>query len=189
MLKAMSNMENDKVIFLREVNIDDANLIAQWYNNKENIKFMSTIIRCKNHSKKEIEKELRNLDPNYERLFMICLKGKEQPIGHAGIDDIDFEDLRGEIFFLIGNQEEQSKGYGFKVAMCLLDYAFNKLKLNSLFASASVENVSSQKVLLKSGFKVIGIRREYNNFKGKFSDEIFYDLTKSDYFKQKLILN
>ncbi len=179
--------------YLREVKFTDAELIANWCNDKENIKYMSTLVRCKVHSKENIEKEINNIDPNYERLFMICLKCKENekgkegeeskefPIGHAGIDDLDFDDLRGEIFLMIGEKGEHSKGYGLETVKLLLNYGFNKLGLNSIFATVAVENKPSLRLLEKAGFKQVGIRREYNKINGRFVDEVFFDIIKTDY--------
>jgi len=171
-------------ITLRKVQQKDAPLLVQWVNDRQNIQYMSTLIRCKKHTLQSIQQEIRQADPSYERLFMVLCKGKRQPIGHAGIDDIDTHDRRAEIFFLIGDKEEQGKGYSKDILMKLLDYAFTKMRLNSLFATATIRNIPSQKALERAGFKRIGIRREYNNIGGKFMDEILYDMTAKEYRKK-----
>lgn len=174
-----------KDIYLRTVELEDADILSKWFNNKENIKYMSTIIRCKPHSKESVKNEIENYDDNYEKLFMVYLKGFEKPIGHIGIDDIDFDDRRAEIFFLLGEKEDKGKGYGIAMARLLLDYAFNKLKLNSLFASSTVDNKPAISILENVGFKRIGIRRQYNYINKKFYDEIFFDITREDYDNSK----
>lgn len=170
-----------KDIYLRMVELEDADILSKWFNDKENVKYMSTIIRHKPNSKESVINEIENYDDNYERLFMVYLKGLEKPIGHAGIDDIDFNDKRAEIFFLIGEKEWKGKGYGKKIVRFLLDYSFNELFLNSLFASATVKNTPAVAILEKVGFKRIGIRRQYNYLNGKYYDEIFFDITREDY--------
>ena len=44
------------------------------------------------------------------------------------------------------------KGYASESVKGGLEYAFSRLKLSSLVAITQVENIASQKVLLKSGF-------------------------------------
>jgi RimJ/RimL family protein N-acetyltransferase len=172
-------------IFLRKVVIKDAPLLAKWFNDKKNVYYLNPIIRCRKHTTKSIADELKNSDFEYERLFMICLKSNRKPIGHAGIDDLDFYDKRGEIFFLIGEKEEQGKGYGLESLRLLLNYAFNKLKLHSLLATVTPNNKPSLKMLKKTGFKKVGIRREYNNYNDKYNDEILLDLLDREFFLRK----
>jgi len=172
-------MKNE--VYFRKVELKDTEILFKWFNDKENVKYMSTIMRCKPHSKESIENEINNFDDNYEHLFMVCANSDEKTIGYAGIDDIDFNDKRAEIFFLIGEIEEKRKGYGKKIVKLLLDYAFNELCLNSLFATATIENKPAISVLEKAGFSRIGIRRQYNYINRKYLDEIFFDITHEDY--------
>lgn len=171
-------------VFLRRVKVQDAPLLVRWLNDKRNTRYMSPIIRCHRHTLRSVRKEIKSLDPFYERLFMVYVRGQEKPIGHAGVDDIFFEDKRGEIFFLIGDRENWGKGYGKEIVDALLWYGFKRLHLNGLFATAAVDNIASIKILKKAGFKKIGIRREYNYINGRFVDEVLFDLTYRDYAKR-----
>ncbi|MFH1276546.1 MAG: GNAT family protein [Candidatus Woesearchaeota archaeon] len=170
-----------KQINLRDVELRDAEIIANWFNDQNNVQFMSTVVRCLHHTKESVENDIKNIDLNFERLFIVELENES--IGYAGIDDIDFDDKKGEVFVIIGDKDQQGKGYGQQVMKLLLKVAFDELKLNSLFATVTVENKASSIMLQKSGFKEIGIRREYNYINGKFVDEIFYDLIRRDYME------
>jgi len=135
------------LLSLRKVRVNDAPLIAKWYKDKNNVKYMSTVVRCMKNTPLSLRKEIKESDSNYERMFMVLKKGKKQPIGQAGIDELNLYDKRGEIFFLIGDKEEQGKGYGKEILKLLLKEAFEKLKLHSLFATATVNNLPSIKTL------------------------------------------
>ncbi len=172
-------------IIIKPLNLTHAPYLLKWFKDKENIKHMSPVIRSFNHTLKSIKQDIKTSDPFFERLFMVYLKGKKDPIGHAGIDDLDFDDKRGEIFFLIGDKTQHGKGYGTQIVNSLLDYGFNKLHFHSIFATAFITNIASQKILEKTGFKKIGVRRSYNHINGKFIDEVFYDITVDDYKKTK----
>ncbi len=175
--------KKESLLSLRKVRVDDAPLITKWYKDKDNVKYMSTVVRCMKNTSSSLRKEIKESDPKYERVFMVLKKSKKTPIGQAGIDELDLYDKRGEVFFLIGDQEEQGKGYGKEILKLLLKEAFEKLKLHSLFATATVNNIPSIKTLEKMGFKRIGIRRDFNLIDGKYLDEILFDLTLGDYKK------
>jgi len=166
-------------ITLRPTSIKDAPLLVQWYNDEDNVKFMSTIVRCYHHTLKSVTQELKASNPDYERTFIILKNGK--PIGEAGIDDLDLHDKRGEVYILIGDKSEQGKGYGLIAMKKLVAYAFKTLKLNSLFATATIKNLSSIKTLQKVGFRKVGIRKEYHHLNGKFYDEVLFELLKRDF--------
>lgn len=170
-------------VYLRPMRLEDAKLVSDWYNDPETRKYMSTVVRGYTYYPRDIKKEIKENDPRKERWLIICLKSNDKPIGQAGIDELDFLDKRGEIFFLIGDKVEKGKGYSHETIRLLIDFAFKRLKLNSLYATATVKNLPSIKVLERAGFRKIGVRREYNYIGGKFWDEILYDLTKKDYRK------
>ena len=168
-------------LFLRAVDIKDAPLITKWFNDTETVKFMSTVVRCQLHTHESIEEQVKMSDPDFERLFMVCLDDRPEPIGHAGLDELDFYDKRGELFLMIGEKSERGKGYGLQIVNLLLDFAFNELKLNSVFATVTCVNKPSMRALEKAGFAKIGIRRDFNLSDAKFWDEVFYDITLKDY--------
>lgn len=182
----------------RRAGPEDAGILARWFNDSENMKFMSTKIRGRVHSADSILQDMGRVTDGSEYLWMVYLDdpgsseaGPEEPhrgshpspepVGHAGIDDIDLHDKRGEIFFLIGDLGAQGIGLGREIARFLMDHAFNHLGLNSLFATTTVENVQSGRILEAVGFTRIGIRREFHYLNGCFHDEVLYDITRSDY--------
>src|SRR3989338_8098098 len=167
-------------ISLRKITARDAPLLARWFNDQSLVGQMSTVLRCNHHTVNSVKKDIQNVDSRSERWFMVHIPEKKQPIGHGGIDDIHRHDQRGEVFFLLGDKAEWGKGFGTEIVRALVQYGFEKLRLHSLFASATITNISSQKVLEKAGFHRIGLRRGYNYINGKFIDEVFYDLTKKD---------
>lgn len=173
-------------VVLRKVEPNDAALLLKWYTDFETTKFMSTSLRCQKYTLENIQKDILSNDPDLEHAFMICTGNKPQPIGLAGIDGIDIDDQRGEIYFLIGDKEERGKGLSKKIIRQILEYAFNELKLNSVLANATIENKPSVRALESSGFRKVGVMKEYNLIGGKFLDEAFFNMTYQDYQSLKL---
>ena len=175
----------ERRLLLRAVTGRDAPILAKWFNHQDNVRFMSPIIRGRKHTLRGIRKEIKSMDREYERSFMVVEKKMKKTIGYAGIDDIFQLDKRGEIYFIIGDKSEQGKGYGKEIVALLLEYAFHKLRLHSVSASAVVENKASLAILAKFGFKRIGVRRDYNNIQGKYVDEMLFDLLDREYFRKR----
>jgi len=165
---------------LKKVELEDASFISSLFNDKDNVKYMSTLVRCGDNSIEAVSQDIEDIEEEFEQLFIVL--DDEVKIGHCGIDDIDMHDKRGEIFFVV-DKKFQGKGYGKEIVKLLLNYAFDNLKLNSLFASVTIKNLVAVKAIEDNGFKKIGIRRQFNNIDGEFVDELFFDITKDNFEK------
>lgn len=168
----------------RKVEVNDADILAEWFNDLENVKFMSSRVRGRVHTSESQRHDIVRPDDGTEFLWMVHKGNLEAPIAHAGVDDIDYHDMRGEIFFLIGDKRAKGRGIGKDIVFFLQDFAFSHLSLNSLFATATMENVPSNHILQFTGFSRIGIRREYHFLEGRYYDEVFYDITRTEYLQR-----
>ncbi|EGD35400.1 GNAT family N-acetyltransferase [Capnocytophaga sp. oral taxon 338] len=88
--------------------------------------------------------------------FAICLPNNT-PIGSIGLN------LQGESNLPVGENEAEigywlgedfwGRGYMTEVSLCIIQYAFDNLHLTQLWASVYKENIASQRVLEKCGFR------------------------------------
>ena len=75
------------------------------------------------------------------------------------------------------DEQEQGNGYMQESVRLLLKYAFNECGLHRIEASALISNKKSKSVLMKCGFKLIGVSEKYLMINGKWEDhEIYYIL-------------
>ncbi len=171
--------------------LQDANLIANWFNQEDLRKTMSTWVRSRTHTSDSIAITLEESDPIFEHLFMIEVQEQNQDhpiiIGHAGIDGIDTLDKRAELFYCIGDSLYRGKGLSYQITNYLSHYAFNTLNLNSLIAGVVQGNDASMKPLIKNGFIQTGIYPEYNCIDGIYHDELLFSLTKKQYLTNSAI--
>jgi RimJ/RimL family protein N-acetyltransferase len=176
-------METD-IITLRPVQPSDAEYLFKWYSDKENVKFMGPYFSCTKFTKESIEKAIMQADRKSYPEFMVFRKGKEAPIGYAALD-VTVEDFRGQIYDMIGDRDEQGKGYGKQITKLLVDMSFNELGLNSLEAYISVRNKPSLKAAEKAGFIIRGVFPEFNRIDGEFVDELALGITRKEYEAMK----
>lgn len=86
--------------------------------------------------------------------YAVILKETNEFIGWSGIKYIT-EQENGHInFYEIGYrfiEEHWGKGYGYESAKAWLDYGFQTMKIETIYASASIENMGSRRILEKIG--------------------------------------
>ena len=69
------------------------------------------------------------------------------------------------------------KGYATESSLAIIDFGFNKLKLEVIYGAAETENIASNKVLQKIGLKFV------NEFPFEDVKANWYELKKDDYGK------
>lgn len=106
-------------------------------------------------------------------------------IGIIGFYRLRPENFRGEIGYMI-LREYQNKGYISEAIAKTLDYAFNNIGFNSIEAVIDPENIASERVLIKNGFRKEGHFRENEFWNGKFLDSVVYSILKKDFRKYLL---
>lgn len=144
-------------LLLRTVTDDDINEVARMW------KFEQGSISL-DEAKEAIEYMQNNHKQNrpgfiYHLCFAIYEKGKPGIIGWCGLDgkpEPENSD-RMEIFFLI-DSAYRNKGYATQCVLKLLEYAFETAGIERVFGGCDKDNISSFKVLAKSGMVLVKFR-------------------------------
>lgn len=98
-------------------------------------------------------------------------------IGKAKISNIVYGVFKSGILGYSIDKEEQGKGYMTEAVNLLLDYSKEELDLHRIEASVLLDNDKSKNVLLKCGFKEIGINEQYLFINGSWKDHFtFYKI-------------
>ncbi len=80
------------------------------------------------------------------------------------------------------------KGYGTELLEVVCRHAFEKLHLRKIFAGVFVQNIPSQKLLEKVGFKEIGVSHKHYLKEGIEYDSARYELLVEDFFGKKVAI-
>ncbi|MCZ7361222.1 MAG: GNAT family N-acetyltransferase [Candidatus Methanoperedens sp.] len=159
------NFEN---LLFRRIKAEDAPLLARWFSDDKATKYMEP-------STSSGEEELRiAILTSEDEDFLVYFQNVA--IGFASIYHI--KKCTGEVSCLIGEIEFRGKGMGNSIFRGLVDYSFTTLGLNSLFASATIENIFAIKSLERAGFRRIGVRRAYQNIGKECLDDLLFDITR-----------
>ena len=102
-------------------------------------------------------------------------------IGVGGLSRIEWVNQRAELTLIIGEVDQQGKGYGTEASMLILDHAFRKLNLHSVMLRAIDYNAAAIACYRKCGFKLFGRRREAKIIDAKHHDVLYMDILASEY--------
>ena len=174
-----------KQINLRKLKMNDANKkYMQWLNDFETNKFMET--RHYNHTINKIRKYIKECKLNNSLLLAICLKTKNNlHIGNIKIGQINNFHKTAEISYFIGNKKEWGKGYGTEAVKLAVEYSFKTLNLYKCLAGVYGSNISSYKLLKKTGFKKEAKIRNIFEYNSDREDHIIFSITNKNYYVQK----
>jgi RimJ/RimL family protein N-acetyltransferase len=93
--------------------------------------------------------------PTVRHQFAIETK-EGQHIGNCTYYGIDSDKGEAELGIMIGDRDYWDKGYGADAITALLEYVFDKTKLNRLYLKTLVNNKRAQKCFAKCGFTPCG---------------------------------
>jgi ribosomal-protein-serine acetyltransferase len=104
---------------------------------------------------------------------------KEEFAGLIGFNDIDWTNKKAELGYWLA-ENMQGMGVISQCAQILINYAFNKLKLNRIQIKVAVGNEKSMAIPKRLGFQFEGVERNGEWIENQFHDLKIYSLLKSD---------
>lgn len=107
-----------------------------------------------------------------KQLRLAICTNDDNAIGLIDVFDFNIKNKRAGIGILIKDESNRSKGYGKEALQILINYCFEILHLHQVFANISESNEVSLKLFEGSGFKKIGLKKDWN-FDGKQFSNVF----------------
>ena len=102
-------------------------------------------------------------------------------IGDIALQDIDNKNRSCSIGYGLTKLEYYGKGYMTESVKLMLDYGFNNMGMERIFAATLEQNIGSQRVLEKCGFTLEGRERKAEYFGGKRYDRLIYGLLSDEF--------
>lgn len=113
--------------------------------------------------------------------FAVTLNSTGELVGSIGLY-LTLKHQHGEAGYWIG-KPHWGNGYATEALVLLLDFGFNAMNLNRVFARVFSTNPASEKVLTNNGFSYEGTFPEHVLKDEKFIDLKQFGLLRSDYIK------
>jgi len=168
-----------KNLNLRIVEKEDLPLLQGWWNDPEFAGIYNPLDA--QQSKIEVEKQYEKLGS--EKAWFLILKKDGSKIGFLGMGVLG---IWWEIGFVLIHSE-RGKGYGTEAVQIAVDYLFMSKGIVRIQAGTLIDNVASQKVLEKVGFKREGRIRKAIFSWGNWVDLYLYGILREEWKEQKIL--
>lgn len=168
-------MKKSKLITVRELMFDDLLKIKEWRNQQINILRQNRKLTDKDQEK--YWEKIKN--SKEEKLFAINNK-KGNLIGYGGLVNIDNENKKAEISFLLDTKiEEGTKKYSkifLEFLKYIVDHGFGEMNLTRIFTETYEFRNKHMQILERAGFKKEGLLRSNVIKKGRSFDSLIHSI-------------
>lgn len=165
-----------KNVYLSPMNPEDAATYVKWLSDlsvAENLGNAANTI--------SIAGEKEWIEKNSQLCQYAIIKAETgELIGNCGYNSIDHIKQCAEVGLFIGDEENRNKGYGTEALMLLVSFGFDYLNLNNIMLKVFSFNERAISCYKKAGFTEFGRRRQAYYLKGKYYDEVYMDIIRSE---------
>ena len=171
-------------LLLREVTLDDADLIFSYKSDDETAQSASwELHKTKSETTKEIKEMIDKYRKGENAHWGIVLKETNTIIGFGGYTMMTPMHKRATAGWWLSSKY-WGKGYATEVAHAVIEYGFKHINLNRVDAVARVDNAASGRVLEKAGMYRIGTHRDFWRLKNELSSWHQFAILKKDVTEQ-----
>tara|TARA_B110000967_G_scaffold209954_1_gene268911 strand:+ start:9955 stop:10476 length:522 start_codon:yes stop_codon:yes gene_type:complete len=109
--------------------------------------------------------------------FIIEETATKKQVGMIDLFDYNPQHKRAGVGILI-HPDFQKKGFASEALSLLINYSFSQLQLHQLYANITSDNMQSISLFKKHNFFKVGLKKDWILSKGKFKDEVLFQLIK-----------
>jgi RimJ/RimL family protein N-acetyltransferase len=175
-----------KKIVLRGPRRSDMELYRRWIDNPEVMHFME--MGWRPASDADLDATFRSMAEDRDTIvFVIEDRSSGAPVGTCGLYAIQWIARRAQFNILIGEPSSWNKGFGTEAAQLILEYAFDRLNLESVFLGVNAENHRAVASYEKAGFVREGIRRRLVFRNGRYYDSLMMSVLQDEYRTRRTV--
>ncbi len=167
-------------MFLRPITVEDASFIYKLFSRTETNQF--TQFPDLTSVEEASSMNVHYMNPADTTLYraIMELKTTREPIGALGLFSYSKPHKRAELGYDL-LKEHWGKGLMTEAVREVLKHGFTELELVRIEATVDPENISSIKLLERTGFKFEACLRKRFYYRDKWHDEHFYGLLKEEW--------
>ena len=162
-------------LYLRALEPEDAKLISQWMREDADVSYPEGRFPHGPITMGQMISEIAKSEtPDWPR-FGIVLRENDELIGANGLEDLDLLHRTAWTETEIWRPAHRSQGYGTEAKHLLLEYAFERLGLHTVFSWVSEYNTRSAAALRKQGYRDAGYFAWADFYKDEFTGGFVFD--------------
>ena len=160
---------------LRMLEQDDVESIHSIWSDPEVMKFIPIVLfRSREEISEFIPLSLQRWEERGFGIFAVTEKESRQMVGYCGLQYLDGTP-EVEIYYGF-SKDSWNRGIATEAARAVIEFGFEKLKLESIAGITHPDNIASQNVLEKLGLKKIGENRKFYD-----TDCAYFAISRDDY--------
>ena len=160
-------------IILRVAEPYDTDTIFRWENDMEIWRVSETIVPFSKHQIEQFLLNNNDLTSEKQLRLMIDDAKNGDTVGCIDLYDFDSFNERAGLGIMI-DKNYRGKGYANQAIRLLLDYCFNTLLLNQIYALTLASSTDSILLFESLGFERCGVRKQWCKTASGFVDQIEY---------------
>lgn len=163
-------LEND-ILYLRALEPEDLEFLYKWENDSDLWQYGSTLSPySKMIIRQYINDSLSSDIFQVKQLrLMIILKSENRAIGTIDLYELDIHHSRAGVGVLI-DKDYRQRGYSKQALSLTIQYAFELLNLNQIFAHVAKNNLMSLNLFANLGFETTGCMKNWLKIEKQYED-------------------
>ncbi len=175
------SIESENLILRQFSYNDNKDMLDYWVSDPDiQLMYSEPIYTTEEEVKELLDKYITSYSQDSYYRWAIIEKSTQICIGQIAFFLVDSKNHFGEIEYCIGSQF-QRKGYASEAVKAILKYGFEKINFHKIQVCHKENNIASQGVIRKAGFKYEGTLRDYFYMDGKYVSRLYYSLLKSEW--------
>jgi len=171
-------------LILRKIKLSDAADIYEYASDPEVTKYVAWDVH---KSIKDTKKYIKLMKKKYKTQIIgdwgIVLKENNKMIGSCGFVAWNRQHDYAELGYVLSKQY-WNRGIMTEAIKKVMDFGFSKMKLNRIEAYHLIDNVASEKVMIKSGMVNEGVVKQKFLANGIYNDAKLYAIVKEDFYSK-----
>src|SRR4029077_14604423 len=160
---------------LRPLQSSDVEAVASYSTKPEFIRFLPLPPQTMESAAQFVGQAVANSqpDPKGDWLFAIQIREEPRLIGVIRIGVRSAEHRQGDLGYAV-HPDHWGKGFATEALRRILEFGFEDLSLERIWATADVRNVASWRVMEKAGMEREGLMRHHPRVRGAWRDAVLY---------------
>ena len=170
--------EGDRIYF-RPIELEDVPTLERWVNDPR----VWSTLNMRGPMNALMERQwVEGRKPTLtDIVMMIVARDGDRMIGTCGLHNISPVDRKGVFGIMIGEVDQQNRGYGSEAVSLMLRFAFEELNLHRVELVVLAPNARAIRVYEKAGFLLEGRSRQATFRHGAWHDELRYAVLRDEW--------
>lgn len=172
-------------IYLRPLELADEPRFRVWVNDPANWSTLGKAFPTNERREREFLEKL--YETNDQCLLGVVVREADRLIGSVSLRDMHPVNRCGTFGLLVGDLEQQGKGYGSEATRLMVRMGFEEFNLNRIQLSVMAHHERAVRLYERAGFVLEGRSREAYFRQGRYVDALRYAILRSDWEKQAAV--